>query len=480
MELKIWNSLNRDYSFVKSPKGRQVTIYNCGPTVYSSPHIGNIRRFLVADLLVRTLKYLKCDVKSIMNITDVGHLLDTNHEAAGTDRMMLAAEREKISPEEIAAKYTAEFFEALEKLNAEPAQYYPRATMHIPFMIEVITKLIKRGYAYETASGVYYDVEKFKQYGKLSGNTVAEVEAGARIAVREEKKHPQDFALWIKAPEEHVMQWDSPWGRGYPGWHIECSAMAMHSLGETIDIHTGGEDNKFPHHENEIAQSEGATGKEFSRIWLHNAHLLVDNKKMSKSEGTFIKLEELEKRGFDPLAFRLLCLQTHYRSKLNFTWKSLEAASEALSNLRQFIRNLMEIKTEAEKPVEIDFQNSENKFSEALADDLGSPQAIAVVYDMMRAVNSYISKGMIGKTEAKKIIQVLNRFNEVLALIDIKKIDASAIVPHEVSELLEKRETARKEKDFKMADELRKLIADRGFQVEDTPNGPRLTLIPKS
>lgn len=481
MKLRVWNSLGRDYTLVESPKGRPLFIYNCGPTVYSSPHIGNIRRFLVADLLVKTLKYQGYDVKSVMNITDVGHLSDVGSETAGTDKMLLASEREKLSPLEIAAKYTAEFFEVLEKLNAEPAQYYPRATMNIPFMIEVIQKLIKRGYAYASSSGVYYDVGKFKQYGKLSGNQVAEVEAGARIAVREEKKNPQDFALWVLAPKEHLMQWDSPWGRGYPGWHIECSAMAMHALSETIDIHTGGEDNKFPHHENEIAQSEGATGKEFSKIWIHNAHLLVDGRKMAKSDGTFIRLSELEEKGFDPLAFRFLSFQTHYRSKLNFTWKSLESAQEALNNLRGFIKKLLEIETESKEPTEIDLKNAEKKFSETLADDLSSPQAIAVIFDMIRTANPYIAKGWIGKKEAAKIVDTLKKFDEVLGFMEIDKMDlVTEEIPKEILELSDTREKARKEKDFESADKLRKKIFEGGFEVEDTPAGPRLTRVVKS
>jgi cysteinyl-tRNA synthetase len=491
--LRLWNTLGKeDTDIHPSAADGVLRIYHCGPTVYASPHIGNLRRFLVADLRVRTLRFLGYEVRSVMNITDVGHLLDLPAPAspeameAGAaepvDRMILASEREHASRHQIAAKYTQEFFDALTAIRAEPAQYYPRATMHIPQMIDLTKRLRDKGYAYETSSGVYFDVTKTPAYGGLSGNTLAAVETGARVDAREEKRHPADFALWIKAAKEHLMQWDSPWGRGYPGWHIECSAMAMHSLGETIDIHTGGEDNIFPHHENEIAQSEGATGKPFAHIWLHNAHLLVGDKKMSKSEGTFITLPDLVDHGYDPLAFRLLVLQTHYRSKLNFTWDGLDAATEALENLRAFVRGVWR-NVERERPSEKssvgspawDFEHTEKEFSDALANDLGSPQALAVVFHVVRAFNPVVNDDTLAQSMARRILELFRTFDRVLALIDIEAARELPEIPEHVQRLVQQREKARVQKEFLEADRLRVKIRDLGFDVEDRASGPRVT-----
>ncbi len=477
--LSLWNTLGRKRDDVRPihPDGT-VRIYHCGPTVYASPHLGNLRRFLVADLLVRTAQFLGLRVRSVMNITDVGHLLDTDHEAAGVDRMVLAARREKLSPEEIAAKYTREFFQALTALHAEPAQYYPRATMHIPQMIEITRRLLEKGLAYETSSGVYQDVTKIPAYGKLSGNTVEATAAGARVDVREEKRHPADFALWIKAPQEHLMQWDAPWGRGYPGWHIECSAMAIHALGETLDIHTGGEDNIFPHHENELAQSEGATGKPFARIWLHNAHLLVEDKKMSKSAGTFITLQDIRARSVDPLAFRLLVLQTHYRSKLHFSWNTLDAARDGLLSLKAFAHDLWRASaadktSPAETTALVDIAERRRAFTRALADDLGSPSAVAVIFALIRAVNPALQAGTLAPQDARALLDFLRDSDRVLALLDVEAARPGPI-PDAVRALLVARETARIHKDFTEADRLRREIRDLGYELDDTNTGPRL------
>ena len=516
--LTLWNTLGKvDTEVRPSQPDGVLRMYHCGPTVYATPHLGNLRRFLVADLLVRTLRYLGYELRSIMNITDVGHLLEptppspassfglrgpgvednvaglaprglpstmssgSNGGEVGQDRMVVAAQREGMSPEEIAAKYTEEFFTALTALHALPADHYPRATMNIPWMIQLTERLLKNGRAYETPSGVYFDVTKAPTYGRLSGNTLAALEAGARVDIREEKRHPADFALWIKAAKEHLMQWDSPWGRGYPGWHIECSAMATHALGETIDIHTGGEDNIFPHHENEIAQSEGATGKPFATIWLHNAHLLLDDKKMSKSEGTFITLKDILDRGVDPLAFRLLVLQTHYRSKLNFSWESLDAAAEALQSLRSFVQGVWrtgerKISTEnasAESP-SWDFDQREQEFTDAVANDLGSPQALAVVFNTVRAFNPAVSDDTLAVSTARRILDQFRHFDRILALIDVDAARGSETIPGEVLRLSQAREAARGKEDFAAADRLREEIRRAGFEVEDTPHGPRV------
>ncbi len=488
--LRLWNSLGRKFVLVHpSHSDAVLRIYHCGPTVYASPHIGNLRRFLVADLLVRTARFLGYEVRSVMNITDVGHLMSDDHEAAGTDRMLLAARREGISPDEIAAKYTQEFFSALTLLHAEPAQYYPRATMHIPQMIELTRRLLDAGLGYRTPLGVYLDVTQVPEYGKLSGNTLDKVSAGARVDVRDEKRHPADFALWIVAPKEHLMQWDSPWGRGYPGWHIECSAMAMHALGETLDIHTGGEDNMFPHHENEIAQSEGATGKPFAHIWLHNAHLLVEDKKMSKSEGTFVTLRDLLARGYDPRAFRLLVLQTHYRSKLNFTWAAMDAATAALRTLREFVDRVREVQSRTEtvggsasltggqemrREITAARGEMEQQFLAALSEDLGSPQALAAVFDFVRRVNPSLQSGTVGAADTKAILDALRFLDRVLALLDVDIPPLAVDVPESVTALVQAREHARRAKRYAEADELRENIETAGYQVEDTAVGPRI------
>jgi cysteinyl-tRNA synthetase len=485
MRLSLWNTFGKELSPVEpANKDGIVRIYHCGPTVYNSPHIGNIRRFVVADVLNRTLRYFDYDIRSVMNITDVGHLLDNDNPAAGMDRMEVASQREGKTPEEIAAHYAQEFFTSLQMLRAEPAEFYPRATMHVRFMIELAEKLLKKEFAYETSSGIYFDVSKFSGYGKLSGNKTDAVEEGARVAVREEKKHPNDFALWIKAPKEHLMQWDSPWGRGYPGWHIECSAMSLQLLGETIDIHTGGVDNIFPHHENEIAQSEAANGKPFAKIWVHNEHLLVDGKKMAKSDGTFIKLEDVVSRGYSPIALRFLYLQTHYRSKLNFTWQALDAATEGLSTLQKFVdklrRNILLGENDSnKKSLDFDPVVLKNKFQESLADDLGTPQALAVLFDAVRTLNPQVAENSLTSEDTQKIIDTLMDLDKVLAIMDFDSFADSQPIPSGVAELVARREKARAEKDFNLSDSLRKEIAEAGFNVEDTPQGQRVTPKPK-
>ncbi|MEA3272830.1 MAG: cysteine--tRNA ligase, partial [Patescibacteria group bacterium] len=311
--LRLYNSLTRKKENFKPLKKSAVTMYNCGPTVYDFAHIGNLRSFLFADLLRRYFEYSDYKVKQVMNITDVGHMLEDADE--GLDKIEQAAKKAKKTPAQVADFYTKAFFDDVKKLNIKQAWKYPKATEHIKEMIKIIEKLIDKKYAYEVKGSIYFNVKKFKKYGKLSGNKLKDLMAGARVEKNPDKKNPYDFALWIYNPK-HKMQWNSPWGKGYPGWHIECSAMAGKYLGETIDIHTGGEDNKFPHHEAEIAQSEGANGKKFARFWLHTRHLLVDGKKMSKSKKNFYTLEDLLKRGYSARAIRYLLLSSHYRDKL--------------------------------------------------------------------------------------------------------------------------------------------------------------------
>jgi len=483
MKLSIWNTLEKTATEVEPINNDGIVrVYNCGPTVYSTPHIGNIRRFVVADLLIKTLKRLDYPVRSVMNITDVGHLMDSEHAEAGADKMLVAAQREKLAPEIIAAKYTQEFFSILNQMRTEPADFFPRATMHVPAMIKVIENLIRNGFAYETTSGVYYDVTKFSSYGKLSGNTTADIEPGARVGIREEKRHPFDFVLWVKAEKEHLMQWGSPWGRGYPGWHIECSAMAQQLLGESIDIHTGGIDNMFPHHENEIAQSEGASGKQFAKIWLHNEHLLVDGKKMAKSAGTLITLEEIIKRGYNPLALKFLFLQTHYRSKLNFVWSALDSATDGLLSIQTFVDKIIVVSNQKTPDnsvgasISINLEEYGDNFSKALANDLGTPQAIALIFEIIRKINPLLEKNSLPSNDARKLLAIFRSFDKVLGIMAFKTKKTSDI-PEDIAELLGARDTARQEKNYNLSDELRKKIIERGFDVKDTTNGQQLTPI---
>ena len=331
-ELKFYNTLSRKVEKFEPIEPGKVGLYSCGPTVYSHPHIGNFRAFLVADLLKRFLEFKGFEVTHVMNITDVGHLLDDADE--GADKLEEAARKQKKEPLEIAKIYIDSFNEAQKLLNIKPADEYPRATEHIPEMIAIVERLIEKGYAYVVDKNVYYDITKFKDYGKLSGNMLDDLNSGARVEVNEEKRNPQDFALWKHDPK-HLQQWDSPWGMGFPGWHIECSAMSSRYLGEEFDFHTGGEDNIFPHHENEIAQSEAASGKKFVHYWLHTRFLMFDGEKMSKSKGNLYTIQELVEKGFKKSAIRYALISSHYRQNYNFTFEGLKAASVAIDKIQQ-------------------------------------------------------------------------------------------------------------------------------------------------
>ena len=377
-----------------------VRMYNCGPTVYSSPHIGNWRANVCWDVLRRALELGGYEVRQVMNITDVGHLTLDDIES-GEDKMEAASRREQMTAWDIAAKYTAEFLEGVEALNLRRAMEYPKATEHIAEMIAMVEGLIENGHAYVTDGGnVYYDVHAFDAYGRLSGNTVAKLEAGARVEVVEDKRHPADFALWKRDPN-HQMQWDSPWGRGFPGWHVECSAMSRRYLGDTLDIHTGGEDNIFPHHECEIAQSEGLTGVPFSQFWLHNRHLLVDGAKMAKSAGTFYVLDDIAERGHSMRAARLALYNTHYRLPMNFTWEGVAAAESVVESLDAALRNLVVDDAAADDPaVAAEDERVRAEFLAALQDDLNISAALAVVHGLRAFVNKH---GAFSPADAERV-----------------------------------------------------------------------------
>jgi cysteinyl-tRNA synthetase len=427
-----------------------------------------MRRYLFADFLRRSLELLGYEVREITNITDVGHLTQDEIDA-GEDKLAREANEQKTTPQDIAQRETERFFEDLKLLNIQPSHKYPRATQHIDDMQNMIAELIKREHAYVTPTGIYYDVHSFPAYGKLSGNSVEQLEAGKRIEVREEKKHPADFALWI-FDKTALQKWDSPWGVGYPGWHIECSAMSLRYLGTDIDIHTGGIDNKFPHHENEIAQSEGATNEHFVRMWLHNAHLQLDGKKLAKREGEQVTLDTIVERGFSSLAFRLFVFGTHYRTRTDFTWEGLAGAAENLKSIENLLRRLPSKAEHVAPSVEA------KEFADFLADDLNTPGALAVLLSYIRKINSALDAGTLSKQEdIDEVWATLTLMDKVLGVIEpLHNQIASEEIPAEVKELAEQREQARRNKKFEEADRLRIEAEAKGYTIEDTSAGPRI------
>jgi cysteinyl-tRNA synthetase len=479
MAIRFWNTLTKKKGVFKPLKGRTVMMYNCGPTVYDYAHIGNFKSYMLAELLRRFLEWKGFRVKQVMNITDVGHMTEDDvADSRGEDKIEKAAKREHKTPKQISDFYTKAFLKDWKRLNMLEPTARPRATDFVKEMIGMNKELINKGYAYVGKDGsVYYEVGKFKRYGKLSGNTIEQLKAGAggRVEMQEGKKNPLDFALWINNPK-HIMQWKSPWGRGYPGWHIECSAMSMKLLGKTIDIHTGGEDNIFPHHECEIAQSEGATGKKFSRFWMHVRHMMVDGKKMSKSKSNFFTLEDLVKKGHDPLAVRYALLAAHYRTKMNLTEESIEDAQKCIDRLRCFTRDMKAHKSpgkrhessgEAGKII----KKARKGFDEALSDDLNMPEALASVFGMVREINRLSDAGKLSKAEARKAYEQIIDFDRVLGLkVDLPKDRC----PADIRKLIERREALRKEKKFREADRLRDRIKKKGWLVEDSPEGPKV------
>jgi len=433
-------------------------MYTCGPTVYDYAHIGNFRAYIVSDLLKRYLEYKGYKVKHIMNLTDVD------------DKTIKNSKQKGISLDKYTAKFKKAFFEDIETLNIEPADVFPEATQHIKEMLGIIKKLYEKKLAYVgDDSSVYYNIRNFKSYGKLSHLKIDELKAGARVKQDEyEKEQAQDFALWKAWDEKDGdVFWESEFGRGRPGWHIECSAMSMKYLGETFDIHAGGVDLTFPHHENEIAQSEGATGKQFVRYWVHNEWLLVNGKKMSKSLGNFYTLRDLtEKEGRDPKAIRYLLMATHYRTPLNFTFEALEAAEHAIKRLLDFMIMLKNIKAHKDKP-EVDKLIKEviKGFEEAMDNDLNISQALGVIFEFVKNVN----KLELGKKNAKKIIEIMNKFDKVLGILE----EEEAVLDREIKKKIKEREKARKQKDFAKADAIRAELAEKGITLEDTPEGVR-------
>lgn len=463
--LKIYNTLTRQKEDFIPIVPKVVKMYTCGPTVYSYAHIGNMRTYTFMDTLRKVLKYNGYDLVHVMNITDVGHM--TSDADEGEDKMEKSAKEKNMSVYDIAKMYTDAFMEDIKKLNIEMPEYIAKATDHIKEMEQYVKEIMDNGYAYETSKGIYFDTLKLPSYGELSRINLMQQKAGARVEVDEEKRSPLDFALWIKAPEEHIMKWDSIWGLCYPGWHIECSAMSRKYLGDKFDIHTGGVDHIPIHHENEIAQSRGATGKNPANYWMHCEFLLIDGGKMSKSLGNVYKIEDLRNRGFEPLAFRYLAYTSHYRNKLNFTWQAIESAQISLNNLRDSYRQHEESDARVDENEVISLRE---KFKEAINDDLNMPLALSVVWEVAKK-----------QEKSKDYAKLLLDFDRVLSL-NIDKSEqcysrSDEEIPDEVNEMLIKRQEARDNKEFPMSDELRDKIEELGYKVIDSKEGQKLEKI---
>jgi cysteinyl-tRNA synthetase len=455
MALLLYNTLTRKKEIFTPLHDHEVSIYSCGPTVYHFAHIGNFRAYVVADLLKRYLTFKGFKVKHIMNITDVD------------DKTIKNSQAEHISLQKYTEKYTEAFFDDLDTLNIQRAELYPKATLHIKEMVAIIKTLMDKGFAYKSEDGsIYYDISKFPSYGKFSHIEVANLKAGARVKQDEyEKETANDFAVWKGYDKaDGDVFWDTEIGKGRPGWHIECSAMSMKYLGKHFDIHTGGVDLIFPHHQNEIAQSEAATGEKFVNCWVHNEHLLVDGKKMSKSLGNFYTLRDLLNKKYEAKAIRYLLMSTHYRQQLNFTLQGVDAAKNAVERLNNFIFTLQNATGSSDNPKITELiENAKKSFLEKMDDDLNISEALGVIFDFIRDVN----KEKYSTNDAMLVKKTMFEFNKVLGVLEEQKTDISS----DIKRLIDEREEARKNKDFKKADSIRDALKNSGIIIEDTASG---------
>ena len=458
MDIYFYNTLTKTKEKFVPINKEEVRMYSCGPTVYKDASIGNMRTYIMNDIIRRVLKYNGYKVKHAMNITDVGHLVSDADE--GEDKMLKSAREMQKSPYEIAKYYTKLFMEDLEKLNVEKPEVICKATDHIEDMIKYVQMLLENGYAYETSTAIYFDVSKLDEYGILSGIKLEDQKAGARVDVDTEKRNPYDFALWIKAKPNHIMKWESPWGLSYPGWHIECSAMGQKYLGEQFDIHTGGIDLIPTHHENEIAQSKGACGKIPAKYWIHGEFLLINGGKMSKSLNNVYLLKDIIEKGYDPLTYRLFTYSSSYRTKLNFTWEGIDASQKALEKLRVGYQKHLEGN---ENISDEEIAKYEENFHKAINDDLNMPLAMSVVWDVIK-----------NPKKSKKLAELLNKFDTVLALSLDKKTESQEEIPEEVIKLAEERLKARAEKNWAESDRLRDEILALGYSIKDSKDGYEL------
>lgn len=461
MNLKIYNTLTRKVEEFKPMDKTEVKLYSCGPTVYNYAHIGNLRAYLFMDTLRRVLKYNGYTLKHVMNITDVGHLVSDADE--GEDKMMKAAKRENKDPFEIAEFYRKAFLEDIDKLKIDRPEIIARATEHIDCMERYVQKIMENGYTYETQNTIYFDTSKLDQYGVLSNRKVEDQKAGARVEFDSEKKNISDFAVWIKAPENHIMKWDTFWGKCYPGWHLECSAMSYEYLGEQFDIHTGGIDHIPIHHENEIAQSKGFSGKMPANFWMHVDFLTIDGGKMSKSLNNLYTLQDLADKGFEPLCYRMFNFTSNYRNKINFTWEAMESAKVALGRLREGYLKHCEGTEKIEEEL---LQKWETRFSEAINDDLNLPVAMSVVWEVVK-----------NPQKSTQLRDLLLKFDTVLGFDLVHYQKQEETLPEDVQELVKQRDLARQNKDWAESDRIRDRLIKKGYSVKDTKQGTTLEKI---
>ncbi len=458
--IQFYNTLTRKKEEFVPINPKEVSIYTCGPTVYYYAHIGNLRAYLFMDTLRRVLKYNGYNLKHVMNITDVGHLVSDADE--GEDKMIKASKREHKDPFEIAEFYTDMFMKDLKALNIDKPEIIAKATEHIKVMEEYVKQIIKNGYTYETENTIYFDTSKLDKYGVLSNLNVEEQKAGARVDFDPNKKNISDFALWIKAPENHIMKWDSFFGKCYPGWHLECSAMGNKYLGEEFDIHTGGIDHIPVHHENEIAQGKGYCGKIPAHYWMHVEFLQINGGKMSKSLNNLYTLKDLKDRGYSPLEYRMFNFSSIYRKKINFTFEAMDSAKIALKRLKDGYQRHLNGKDKVETEV---IEKFKEDFLNAINDDLNMPQAMSVVWNAIKY-----------EKKSKEIADMLLDFDRVLGL-EIGKLEQGEELPKEILELVEKRKKAREEKDWKLSDNLRDEIIKLGYNIKDTKDGMEISKI---
>jgi len=471
--LKVYNSLSRQKEVFKPIHEGHVGIYVCGPTVYQDAHMGHGKTYVNFDVVVRYLRFLGYDVLYVQNITDVGHILDT-----GEDRIIKGARRERMHPMQLAEKFTRRYFEDMDRLNVLRPDISPRASGHIPEQIELVKKLLEKGHAYEVNGSVYFDVSSWPEYGKLSGRRVDELLEAVRIEAIPEKRHPADFALWKRAAPEHIMQWPSPWGWGYPGWHIECSAMSTKYLGQPFDIHCGGVENKFPHHECEIAQSEAAMGVPFCKYWLHNGMLMIRGEEMHKSLGNYITLRDAFER-WEPMAIRLFILGSHYRSPLDLSEEAMDAAQRGWERLQGAIREVrwrMSDAPEGEVAPSVlqMLEGYKARFIEAMDDDFNTANALAVLFEMVRETNSTLT---MGEPLTKSSLQTIEAMYQALAgdvlglVLDTDEGGLADLSTDLIELLVKTREELRAKKIWDLADKIRDELAQRGVILEDRPEG---------
>ncbi|HPG39537.1 MAG TPA: cysteine--tRNA ligase [bacterium] len=475
MDLYIYNSLSRKKELFEPVQKGRVAMYVCGPTVYDYPHIGHAKSYISFDIVVRYLRYLGYKVRYVQNITDVGHLLDS-----GEDRILKGAQKEQVEPMELVEKYTRAYFAAMDELNVLRPDISPHAAAHIPEQIEFIKKLLAKKIAYEVKGSVYFDVNKWPEYGKLSGRKIEDQQAGARVEINTEKRHPADFALWKKAEQEHIMQWNSPWGQGYPGWHLECSTMSMKYLGETIDIHGGGMENQFPHHECEIAQSEALTGKPFVRYWMHHNMVLVDGVKMGKSLGNFTTIATaLDKYSGEQIRFFIL--QSHYRSPVDFSGDAIEAAGQGLERLRATPSRLVEQQNHApagEMRPEImaTADGFRSKFMQEMNDDFNTPNAIGVLFNFNREINKLLQEEQLNKTECDYLLQTFHTLSGDILGIKLHTEQTNFSAAPFIEMLIELRKELREQKVWQLADSIRTNLLKNGIELKDGKEGTRWTI----